>query len=82
MLPERWFGKSFLATMAGVAAALSTSLGHAVDSRHNPVPIAGEMDLILLNGKIITVGATQDIRVLAGASTRDVDLGENVLRPA
>ena len=93
--------RSFLAAIAGGAVALSTSLGRAVDSRHNPMPNFGGMDLILLNGKIITlspkdaiaeavavrdgkiiaVGTTPDIRTLAGASTRVVDLGGKCVTP-
>jgi hypothetical protein len=73
--------RSFLTAIAGGAAAFSTSLGGAVDSRHNPVPIAGEMDLILLNGKIITVGpndaiakavAVRDGKIVAVGTTQDI----------
>ena len=40
---------------------LSTSLGRAVDALNAPVSVAAEMDLILLNGKIITVGPNDAI---------------------
>jgi predicted amidohydrolase YtcJ len=93
--------RSFLTVIAGGAVALSTSLGHAIDLLHNPVPIKDKIDLILLNGKIITVdrndtiaeavavrdgkiaavGATQDIRVLAGVSTHVIDLGGKCVTP-
>ncbi len=93
--------RSFLAAIAGGAAALSTSLGCAADARNALAPAAGEMDLILLNGKVITVspddaiadavavrngkivavGATQDIRRLAGTSTRVIDLGGKCVTP-
>lgn len=93
--------RAFLTAIAGGAAALSTPLGRAVDVRNALTPIAAEMDLILLNGKIITVsaddsiaeavavrggrvaavGTTQDIRALAGASTRVIDLGGKCVTP-
>jgi len=80
---------------------LATPLGRAADVRNALTPAAGEMDLILLNGKIITVGpddaiaeavavrggkiaavgTTQDIRALAGASTRIIDLGGKCVTP-
>ena len=83
--------RSFLAAMAAAVAG----------SRGAQAQTAGEMDLILLNGKIITVspddaiaeavavrdgkivavGTTQDIRALAGASTRVVDLGGKCVTP-
>ena len=80
---------------------MSTPLGCAADVRNALAPAAGEMNLILLNGKIITVspddtiadavavrngkiaavGATQDIRQLAGTSTRVIDLGGKCVTP-
>jgi len=76
-------------------------LGYAAEVRKIRDPAAGEMDLILLNGKVITVnpndaiadavavwdgkivavGATQDIRKLAGSSTRVIDLGGKCVTP-
>ena len=93
--------RSFLAAVAGGVAALSTPLGRAADLHKELAPAAGEMDLVLLNGKIITVdphdgiaeavavrngkfiavGATQDIRTLAGAGTRVIDLGGKCVTP-
>lgn len=93
--------RSFLAAIAGGAAALSTPLGCAAAVRNALAPAAGTIDLILLNGKIITVGpddaiteavavrngkivavgASQDIRALAGAGTRVIDLGGKCVTP-
>lgn len=93
--------RSFLAAIAGGAVAFSTPVARAADARNGVAPMAGEMDLILLNGKIITVsaddaiveavavrggkiaavGTTQDIRALAGASTRVIDLGGKCVTP-
>ena len=93
--------RSFLAALAGGMAVLSTPRGYATDARSAPAAIAGEADLILLNGRIITldsgdavaeavavrngriaaVGATQDIRALAAAGTRVIDLGGKCVTP-
>lgn len=93
--------RSFVSTVAGGVAALSMPPGRAVDAGNVLAPAAGEADLILLNGKIITVdpkdaiaeavavrggkivavGATQDIRALAGAATRIIDLGGKCVTP-
>lgn len=93
--------RSFLAAVAGGVAVLSTPLGRAANVLNGLAPMVGEMDLILLNGKIITVsaddaiveavvvrggkiaavGTTQDIRALAGASTRVIDLGGKCVTP-
>lgn len=80
---------------------LSTALGRAADFRGTSAPNMGELDLVLLNGRIITldssdnvteavavrsgkidaVGSTQDIRALAGAGTRVIDLGGKCVTP-
>ncbi len=54
--------RAFLAaTAAAGVAALSSPLGRATDLRSAPALDAGEMDLVLLNGKIITVSADDAI---------------------
>jgi hypothetical protein len=93
--------RSFLAAMAGSAAALGSSLARAAGAGTLREPAGDDIDLILLNGKIITVnprdavaeavavrggriaavGATRDIRALAGAGTRIIDLAGKCVTP-
>ena len=73
--------RSFLAGIAGGAAALSTPLGQSVDVPNALAPAAGEMDLILLNGKIITVDPRDAIaEAMAVRGGRIIAVGTTSLR--
>ena len=73
--------RSVLAAIAGLTASLSSRLGRAAEVHGALTPAAAEMDLVLLNGKIITVDpkdtiaeavAVRDGRILAVGTTQDI----------